>query len=336
MHPSDHSMAQHDVNELAIEWLVKLRSGNLSEHDARAFADWLAQDGAHAASFAKAEAFLSEMTVAVNLPRPLDGEIKPDALTNAQGTMVIKPIASRKSWLAIPIALAAAWLVAVGLVLPSQSDVWDDLLSDYHTRTGEIRDVTLADGSHLQLNTNTAVSVRFSNHRRLVTLHHGQARFSVAKDAARPFEVEANSLTFRALGTVFDVYKQSHAINVIVQEHAITARVREDNKTVTIQAGQQWRYQGELDLPQPVTINLAQASAWQQHRLFINDRPLSELIEEVGRYRLGRIYLADKQLNNLRVTGVFPLDNPDDIITSVRKVLGLQLTRLGPWWVLHR
>lgn len=81
-------------------------------------------------------------------------------------------------------------------------------------------------------------------------------------------------------------------------------------------------------------IDLAQSSAWQQRRLFISDRPLSEFIAELSRYRIGRIFLADAQLKNLHVTGVFSLDKPDEVLARVRKILSLQETRLGPWWVV--
>jgi transmembrane sensor len=230
--------------------------------------------------------------------------------------------------------------------LPNQSGLLDNLLSDYHTKTGETRDIQLADGSHLLLNTSTAVSVNYQSSQRLITLHHGQARFTVAKDTQRPFEVKTDALVVRALGTVFDVYrKEADSIEVTVQEHAVIARIQKEStqakddhfSQVTVQAGQQLIYQDNGTLPQPATVNLAQASAWQQHRLFINNRPLSKLIEELNRYRTGRIYLADDQLKNLPVTGVFPLDDPEDVLSSVQKVLALQETRLGSWWVvLHR
>ena len=334
-----------DLMEEAVDWLVKLRGGNLSEAQTHAFAEWLSQDSEHAAAFAKAEDFLGEMVAAVKLPRPADVDFKLNAEKPSQQPLAFQPRKTVKPWLAIPLAMAAAWLIAVGLVLPSQSSLWDNLLSDYHTQPGEIRDIPLADGSRLLLNTNTAVSVAYQPTQRLITLHHGEVRFTVAKDPQRPFEVKADNLMVRALGTVFDVYRKTpHAINVTVQEHAVAARLQTASLNtnaghpvqVNIQVGQQLIYQGEKTLPQPTATNLTQASAWQQRRLYINDRPLGELVEELDRYRMGRIYLSDAKLKNLRVTGVFPLDNPEEVIASVRKVLGLQETRLGPWLVLHQ
>lgn len=346
MQPFDMDKPLNDPMDEAVAWLVKLRGDHLSQEETLAFADWLAQDAAHAATFAKAEAFLDEMASAVNLPRPVENDatiIIPQTPQRAKSP-VIDLKTRRRGWLAIPLTIAAAWLVAVSLVLPSQSSLMSDLFSDYHTQTGEIRDIPLADGSHLLLNTNTAVSVAYNDRQRLITLHHGQARFTVAKDENRPFEVKADALVVKALGTVFDVYKTKDSIKVTVQEHAVAARIeslpltqaQHPSNQITVTAGEQLSYQGEAALPQPQAVELSETSAWQQHRLYIYDRPLSELIAELSRYRLGRIFLADVTLKNLRVTGVFPLDNPDEIIVSVRKVLGLQESRLGPWRVLHR
>ncbi len=355
-----HTKPSKSLQE-AIDWLVKLRDENLSDAESHAFADWLTQDIVHAEAFAKAERLFDNMVLAAQFPTvhlyvPEGTELAPQGLPsvveglnqsfpNAQIRQYqpVKTFPNRnyRPWLALPLALAAAWLFAVTLVLPSQSHLLDGYFSDYHTNTGEIRDIQLADGSHVLLNTGTAVSVDYQTNKRQITLHHGQVRFTVAKEA-RPFEVQTDKLYVRALGTVFEIYKKAaDNISVTVQEHAIAAWVQEEKQgqstQVQIQEGQQLTYHADGTLQPPSAIDLAQASAWQQRRLFINDRPLSELIAELGRYRVGRIFLADAQLLNLHVTGVFSLDNPDEVLARVRKILSLQETRLGHWWVvLHR
>jgi transmembrane sensor len=341
-----------ELKQQAIDWLVRLRSDDLSDGEMYAFADWLSQDRAHAEAFAAAENLFSDMVLAAKSP-VANAETQAEA-NIPQIKSLVNPVRPTRRpfpkrytrWLAAPLGLAAAWLFAVILVIPSQSHLLDNYLSDYHTTTGELREIQLADGSRLLLNTNTAVSVDFTESIRQITLHHGQASFTVAKDAQRPFEVVSDGLIARALGTVFEVYNpDSREISVTVQEHAVAARIQTTISTtaeqglagVNIQQGQQLRYRpgGTLQHPEPVELN--QTAAWQQHRLFINDRPLSELIAELNRYRVGRIFLSDEKLKNLRVTGVFSLDNPDDVLNSVRKVLALEETRLGPWWVLlHR
>ena len=336
-----------ELKQQAIDWLVRLRSNDLSDGEMYAFADWLSQDHAHSEAFAAAENLFNDMVSAATsaasgaatLAESCEIQKKPRVNPGSKQERRLRQPALKR-WLAYPLALAAAWLFAVILVLPRQSYLLDDYLSDYHTETGELREIRLADGSQILLNTNSAVSVNFNGSIRQITLHHGQVNFAVAKDAQRPFEVLSDELTVRALGTVFEVYKpDSSEISVTVQEHAVAARVWSDGQqqSVNIQAGQRLRYRPGGILPQPEAVELNQAGAWQQHRLFINDRPLSELIAELDRYRVGRIFLADDKLKNLRVTGVFSLDKPDDVLNSVRKVLTLEETRLGPWWVLlHR
>jgi len=327
------------LQQQAINWLVRLRADDFSEAEMMAFAEWLAKDHAHSEAFAAAESLFSELVLAANSPMP-DAQPLADLQDNGAvipGLHHRRSVAKRyRGWLATAVAIAAVWLFVVMLVMPQQAPWLDNYLSDYHTETGELRAVQLADGSQVLLNTNSAVSVDFNASVRQVTLHYGQARFTVAKDTQRPFQVRSDNLIVKALGTVFEVYQHPGEVSVTVQEHAVLASVQAE-ASVPVQQGQQLNYRSGGPLTKPETVELNQTSAWQQQRLFINDRPLGELLDELGRYRVGRVFLSDEKLKNLRVTGVFSLDKPDEVLSSVVNALNLQETRLGPWWVLlHR
>ncbi|MFA5984064.1 MAG: FecR family protein [Methylococcaceae bacterium] len=331
-----------DASDAAVAWLVRLRAGELTEAETHEFADWLSASVEHVDAFANAERCFNEMVLAEQVPQSSVLAQNPPRTTSHPKVTGL-PRRSMKAWLAIPLFLAAAWMLAVAMVLPNQSSLLDALLSDYHTQTGQLQEVKLADGSHLLLNTNTAISVVFDSQTRVITLHHGQIKVNVAEDSLRPFVVKVGNLEVKALGTVFEVYqKDTGDISVTVQEHAVNVRrplennIAEDELPAqfTVQAGQQWLYQNSAGLKPPFEVNLAQATAWQYHNLSVKDRPLSELIDELNRYRLGRIYLVGEALKNLKVSGVFPMDNPDDVLASIQKVLALKQTRVGPWWVL--
>jgi len=330
------------LQQQAINWLVRLRADDFSETEMVAFAEWLAQDHAHSEAFSAAESLFSEVVLAAKSPA-FDISARSEVQDNAPIVKLPPQRSAAKPyrhWLAATLAMAAVWLFVVMLVMPKQAHWLDNYLSDYHTETGELRVVQLVDGSQLLLNTNSAVSVDFNASVRQITLHYGQARFTVAKDTQRPFQVVSDGLIVRALGTVFEVYKRSGKVSVTVQEHAVSASVQSETVhpgSVQVQQGQQLSYRSGTALTKPETVELSQTSAWQQQRLLINDRPLGELLDELGRYRVGRVFLADEKLKNLRVTGVFSLDKPEEVLSSVVNALNLQETRLGPWWVLlHR
>lgn len=339
------------LRQQAIEWLVLLRSDDFGEIEMVAFASWLAEDQAHSEAFAAVENLFDDMALAAVTPLP-DTQTQLN-FGEPEVSFVHSPkLRSRRvsvtraiCRMSASLALAAAWLFMVTLVIPPQSHLLNNFLSDYHTDTGELREIQLADNSRLLLNTNSAISVNFNSKLRQITLHNGQVRFAVAKDSKRPFEVISDGLIIRALGTVFEVYKRSGYISVTTQEHAVEARVQSEaghsalprQAVVNVPQGQQLNYHSGDSLLNPHVVVLNQTTAWQKHKLLVNDRPLQELIDELSRYRAGRIFLSDKTLKDLRVTGVFSLDNPDEVLNSVRKVLNLKEARLGPWWVLlHR
>lgn len=345
-----------EIQQQAIAWLVRLRADHLSEDDMSEFAAWLAEDCLHSEAFAHAEDLFDEMvraastTVAAPVNVVAGGSRDRANVVTMQKTLSSplnhqsgKSAVFRKSRMPLALAVAAVWLFAVTLVMSESTHPLDRLLSDYYTETGELREIRLTDGSSMLLNTNSAVSIDYDDAKRRITLHHGQALFTVAKDSLRPFEVKVDDLNVTALGTVFEVYRpDADDISVIVQQHAVSINVQADEangrlQAVNVHEGQRLRYRHNGTLSQAESVGLEQATAWQQHRLLINDRPLGELIAELNRYRVGRIFLSDAQLNNLRVTGIFSLDNPDNIVRTVSEVLGLQETRLGPLWVLlHR
>lgn len=332
MSPHSADSKLPDLKQQAIAWLVLLRSESLSDDDMLAFADWLAQDYRHSQAFADAEDLFDDMTRAATSDCILHSDHQPAVAYKVRPPRV-------RRWLPATLAMAAVWLFTVMLVSPENAHPLDSLFSDYHSATGELREIRLSDGSQMLLDTNTAVSVNFDRSSRQIILHHGKARFNVAKDSQRPFEVVSDTVTSRALGTVFEVYRPAaDQLSVTVQHHAVRVSIAESRDkaahSIDLQTAQRLEYRHDGSAPRIAAIDLDQAMAWQQHRLLINDRPLSELIAEINRYRLGRIFVSDPKLNDLRLSGVFSLDHPDAIVQSICDVLGLQQTRLSNWWVV--
>ncbi|MGH8570877.1 MAG: FecR family protein, partial [Gammaproteobacteria bacterium] len=323
-------------SEAAIVWFVRLRSGEATEEDRRRFAAWRTANPENHRAYAEIERLWGEIREV--LPGLAEGGGTLASATNRSPSL--RQTYRRHGRLA---ACAAILLVTLAALLHALhfTDPW---LSDYHTASGEQRRVRLADGSTVLLNTDTALSLADTATTRRVVLDRGQARFTVAPDPRRPFEVVAGTVTVRALGTVFEVYRVSGVeTRVMVQERAVEIRLDGTTgagaKTARreIAAGQAMAYRAGEPLGRPQAVDLARATAWQSGRLLLNDQRLAEAIAELNRYRRGAILITDGLLASLRVTGVFPLNDPEEALHAIETGLGLRTTRLSPWIVLlHR
>lgn len=186
------------------------------------------------------------------------------------------------------------------------------LLADYHTNTGERRTVTLEDGSRVTLNSASALSVKFSGERRSVSLKSGEALFEPAADP-RPFVVDSGADTVQGSDAVFSVRRQGAASNVVVTRGE--AKVGERTVAVSPDAQAQ--------------------TAWQRGKLIFNGRPLREVIAELERYQHGRILISDSKLGALEVSGVFDLNDPHGLLSTLEQRYSLKVTYLPFLAVLY-
>lgn len=311
------------LSDQAIDWVIRLHAGNADDGERRLAAEWCNRSAAHLRAFRDAERLWLEM-----------GQVLP-ALENSADSPA-RPAAAKRGMVRASRLLAAA-VLACAAVLPfaGLSDTW---FSDYHTGVGEQQSVTLADGSVVFLNTDTALDVRYTDHSRQLTLKRGQALFRVAADARRPFEVKTDSAVVRALGTVFEVWQQDAATRITVSEHAVAVKGLADADYPAdsrIAAGNQAVYSARTGL-QAGGIDAGQATSWQRGKLVFKNQRLAEVVAELDRYFPGAIVIADGKLRQLRVSGVFPLNDPDAALVMVEQILGIQVRRLTPWLaVLH-
>jgi len=239
-------------------------------------------------------------------------------------------------------ALAAA--MVIGAVLISQAGQ-----QTYRTQIGERRAISLADGSTVELNTNSQVRVRLSKSQRSLILDKGQAMFAVAHDARRPFIVTAGDTAVRAIGTRFEVYRADGAVRVTLAEGRV--QVSQSSKMdkqdsartapVILTAGQR------LDVvraapARPTTIDVAAATGWTNGRLTFKDVRLAEAVAEVNRYSRRQVVLGPGAPADQRVNGEFDAGDTEtfargmaallDLKTVARPDGGVELTaeRSGP------
>ncbi|MFN4276663.1 MAG: FecR family protein [Ferrovibrio sp.] len=305
--------------EEALRWLVIMREDGSAQ--ARAdFQAWLASGPGHEEAWQRAQYVWRRIEVIEPAIRPRTAE-EPAAIPIPIASL--PPPAFRvRRWL--PLAAAASILLAVaGYAVTAMS-----LLADHRTASAQIENLRLADGSELQLGSDTAVSVDFGPDSRTVTLHRGEAYFAVAPDPGRPFVVRAAGGQARALGTAFNVKTRDDSAIVTVTEHSIAVQAP-GGQGVTLREGQQVRYDSS-GISAATIADTASVLAWRRHRLVAYDMPLGEVVAELERYQTGRVLITDARLKDLPVTAVFDTSQADAAIATIAGSLPVRLRRFGP------
>jgi transmembrane sensor len=309
--------------EEALRWLVVLRDETVSESDRQGFAHWLAGGPAHAAAWQRAQSVWSQLDALEPAMRASRANV-----VVMPGSSTPHPVAqglSRRQWLAG--AAAASMAVAAGYAFTHPG-----LFATHRTGIGERRSVTLADGSIAELGSASSLSVEFDDRRRAVTLHDGEAFFTVAPDAGRAFVVTAANGQTEALGTAFNVKKLGDMVAVSVSEHAVAVTAG-GHGAVEVAEGQQVRY-GPHGIESASAVDLRAVQAWRRDRLVFHESPLGDVVADLERYRHGRILITDGRISKLPVTAVIDARQTDAALRTIGDTLPVTVRRLSDLLVL--
>lgn len=318
-HPSVADIAP-EIARQAVDWLFELQEAGNAEAPRQAFADWLAEHPEHRRAWAHIQRVNARLhQVADNAPP-------------VRQALLGGPRRQRRELL---IALLTAG-AAGGLWLNSgQGRDATGWLADLRTGIGERRTLTLADGSELSINSDSAVDLRFDASTRQLTLHRGEILIRSAHDeAARPFIVLTRYGALRPLGTRFSVRLLPDAGQLAVFEGAVAIDTADDPAARRVlHAGEQARFApGIKPVPRPADEN---AIAWRDGILVASGMPLAEFLAEVGRHRHGRLACAP-DIAHLQVSGTYPLADTEHILDALRTSLPVRIEYLTRYWVTVR
>lgn len=285
----------------AIGWVTRLTSGEATVEDAQQLRAWRGRSQAHEDAFRLA----SQTWRHAGLPSDM---------------RVRRPALSRRLVLAgAGMALAAGWAgVSLGL-LPGL----DQMMSDYATGVGQQANFTLPDGSTVYLDGATALDVDLKSDARTAKLVNGAAAFDIAA-GANPFLVTADQCVISANDAEFALTAGSGPVRIECTRGSLSVS---GNGTARLEAGE--RISLVADRPPVVEpLNPVMAGAWRRGLLVFENRPLSEVVDDLNRHRRGRVVLARPGLGARRVDGVFHLQRPDEIVDNLVAALALTETRL--------
>lgn len=294
----------------AARWYAVLQSPSVSEQDKRAWRDWLEQTPSHYQAWREVEQIQAGLA-------QLPGDI---SLATLRGAACSRRDLLRRLGI---IAVIAPVGVGTWHLAP-----WQEWRAQYATATGEQREVTLADGGTLVLNTATSVDIDFSADSRLIRLYRGEILVQTAPDRdapTRPFMVETSHGRVQALGTRFMVRMDHDQTTVTVLEKAVRIHPAARDEQRDIGQNQQLGFSARTFHP----MNPADASAgsWLHGSLVVVDMPLRQLLAELSRYRRGLLSCSD-DIANLKISGAFPLNNTDRALTAIVRAFPVRETRL--------
>lgn len=307
-----------EISDAASHWVTARDAGVMTESDERELAAWLAADPLHASAFSQVEALWGIV----------GGDQVKAALHDRHGRPAMPSRGHRRGW---PSAYWAGSGLAASLVLVAIGSAYDwptRMRADAMTETGERRTVALADGSTIQLDTASAITIDDSGNRRVIRLLKGGAAFTVAPDRARPFTVESGDGSTIALGTRFIVRRDGEDTDVTVTQHRVrVAWPSPPTTALDLDEGQATRY-GPGGIGQARHVDANAADAWTRGVLVFVDRPLGEVVAELNRYHPGIIHVMGADLAARRVSGGFRTDDPVGAIDTLQRTLGINSTRI--------
>jgi len=304
---------QRSIREAAAEWAVLLADDALDDAQQQALQQWLQADARHAEALAFARRTWSALG---GLPadKPLRRRALPVAPELARHP---RRYARLRRWG----AAACLALLLGGLGLNQSERLLLPLLADHRTASGEVRSLTLADGSEVTLDSASAIRLDYSAGQRRIELLAGAAIFQVAPQADRPFVVEAAGGSTQALGTRFVVQREAGAGALVgVLEHAVQVTAADQQRR--LQEGDSLRYDA-AGLHDAV-LDLQRVTSWQRGLLVFDRQPLGQVIEQLNRYRPGYILIGSDAIAQREVSGVFRLDGLDDALATLTREMQLR------------
>ncbi|MDH0798307.1 FecR family protein [Pseudomonas carnis] len=301
------------ITDAAAHWCMRLHAADCTAGERQAFTQWHDGHPLHAFEYA---AMLEIWDVADHLPRD-----KPEAVV-----VPIKKPASRLRTYAVAAAVCLAALPLAALTgweagwLPSSYERFE--------AANGLKKVTLGDGSQVELNLGTELVYSHYKDQRRVTLKKGEAFFNVTHDSNHPFIVRAGEGQVRVTGTQFNVWEYEDQVRVMLLEDSVQISSDGEHASVPLSPGMQASFRQGDATPQVAAINPDDtALAWRQGKLVLDNLTLTDALPLINRYLKKPVMLADASTGAIRVGGIYNINEVNNLVPSLPKVLPVYLTQ---------
>jgi transmembrane sensor len=316
-----------DVLAQASAWLVRLRSGDASEAEKQAFAQWCETNPQTAQLLRGTWTSLRGAAAEIAEEERANGSAW-RGHARSRAAHPLRP--GRRAFVGFAIAAGASWLA-----IKPPMQLWPalgDFAADWRTGTGEQRRVVLSDRVAIEMNTQTRMDrlpVQDTMHG--VELVAGEAEIVAAQPPAgyvgpmRTVAVVAGKGKMQAAVARFDIKRVDGQVCVTCISG--TVAFEHPRRRMVLQPSQQIVYD-DRDVHTVSAVDPSVITSWRRGVLVFNGVPLAQVVDEINRYRPGKIILRNASLGDNRIQAQFPIAKLDDVVGMLGKLYGAHITQL--------
>lgn len=314
--------SQEQLRAEARAWARALKTGRPTAAQAEAFKAWRGLSPAHARAWAEAASDWRDI-----------GAIA-EACRAQQATAPARRAARTESRLGrrffLGSAFGASGAVAFAAIVHPPMGLWPswaELGADHRTATGEQQTLELASGVQAMLNTQTSIAVQSRPGDGFIRIELLAGELAVQNQGGGLVEVVAQGArAWLGRGGMEVKIAAGGQVRVLCDGGAL--ELRHPSRTVKLQARQQVVY-GGAGVGAPAGVDLVRASAWRDGIVVFDNTPLAEAVEEINRYRRGRVVLLGSKLADRQISGRFRIAALDEALVQIRQLFGTGIRTVG-------
>jgi transmembrane sensor len=309
----------------ASDWLVCLNSAIPNEHEIERWLTWCKDDARNLAAFEEIYRDWNDLEGLRNSP-----ELIQTTDRHSLGLQLRDIPRKRRLALHPSLGWPSAIALTIAALFVTAYELWSRTPEAPRLVTSENwKPAVLPDGSSLLLSAKAAAEVDFTGSGRDLRLRpEGEAYIKVHHDKARPFIVQAGTVTVTAVGTAFDVRRESDHVTVTVEEGTIRVVAPGSNGTLQWQAsaGYQIDYSEHEKTAVVASVDPERVLQWRSGQLSYDHRPLATVIADINRYSTARIVISDPDLEHMEFSGTVFVASISDWLSALQAVYPVKVS----------
>jgi transmembrane sensor len=305
-----------EIDLRASAWIERRDRGNWSEEDESDLTVWLDENPANRITFWRMEA----------------------AWRRTERLAALRSTMPNRTKGALFFRIAAATV----LISVTAGSIWyyvsQPVSVTYTTSIGGHETVMLADGSHIELNTDTAIRLSDTIASRKIWLEKGEAFFEITHDATRPLTVFVGSRRITDLGTSFVIRRDQNNLEVSVIEGRVSVGddIQKSKPLYLTRGDSVIASENRLFVTRKSPLELSNELGWRQGVIVFDNTSLADAAEQVSRYNAAKVTIAGKKLGQMTITGSVSATDPQEFLRMVRVAFGLRTEKVDDEFIVSR